>query len=132
MAAATVTLTAYNENYGTDLTAKRFIMRGTAAISASPATYATGGLAVTYTEIKSADGNAVLVPGQNTTPDSFSAYSVSGSGYIYSWNKSTGKLMILVQGAAATDPLAEIGNGTAIAAAISGDTIEFTASWVRD
>ena len=94
---------------------------GTITVSASPATYTTGGIVTnleTSSEIKA-----------SRTPLAVFVWGVSG--YVYAYipgsNNSNGLLKIFVQGAAAGDPLAEIGNGDDIPAGVSGDTINFIA-----
>jgi hypothetical protein len=55
------------------------------------------------------------------------------SGYVYAYVKGTdnsnGLIKIFVQDGTATNPLAELGNGTAIPAGVSGDTISFQGRW---
>lgn len=134
MATATATVAAYNEPFGLDETAKRFYLHGTIAISASPATYATGGLVANWSAIKDAAGALVQLGTKNVNPDTVWIQSIGGSGYVYQYNKATGKIQIFTVDAAAVAtqyPLIELANAAAIPAGISGDSIEFEAEWVR-
>src|SRR5690242_3175941 len=97
MANATVTLTvdAYPNGITND---ERYIhCRGEAAISASPATYPTGGLALNFTTVTtSPDGQLLPVTATDlTAPVDVQFESQSGSGWVYGWNKATNKLKIL-------------------------------------
>ncbi len=131
MANATVTLTAYNAPYGIDQTNTRMYLHGLVAFSASPGTYPAGGLLPTYSPIKDQSGQAVLLPTINVNPDTMWIQSIAGSGYTYQYNKATGKIQIFVTGSASQNPAAELTGGTAIPAAVSGDTIEFEAEWAK-
>lgn len=117
MAAAIATATVKNQWVD-----RVYDVIATLAISASPATYTTGGIALNLNQasIKA-----------SRTPD---VVQVSGqSGYIYNYVKgadnSNGLLKIFVQDATATNPLAELGNGTAIPAGVSGDVITATITY---
>lgn len=122
MATATATFTQYVYPNGLDETGRFERHIGTVAIQASPATYATGGLALSFLNESVKSNN----PAQQV-----SIYSVAGSGYVYAYNASTGKVQIF-QSAGSAAPLAELGNGSAIPAGVSGDTIEAQASFFRD
>lgn len=86
----------------------------TVAVSASPATYAAGGLAVDLSGL----GPYIEAPRlihQNVA-------SNEGSGYVYVYNPATGKLMIL-EGDGAGGPGVQIATA-AVPAGVSGDTIQ--------
>ena len=125
MANSTVTATAYSYPNGTDNTQRRQIVTGTLAIQASPGVYATGGLSLSNVfnieTIKSSDNNS---------PAYLRFESVSGSGYIYGWNKANNKIQIFT-GAAAQSPLTELSAG-AMPAGVSGDVILFRGEWPRN
>ena len=119
MALSTVTSTVTSQNVD-----GKYTVRGTCAISASPATYTPGGIVMNLNQSNvkaSRTPTGVTVTGQ--------------SGYVYSYVKGTdnsnGLLKIFAQtsGAAAGDPLAEIPTA-AIPAAVSSDTIGFTAQYL--
>lgn len=126
--AISATLTAYNAPYGIDQTATRMVLRGTLAWAAG--TYATGGILPNNPPYLDVSGQAVLLPTLNLQPDSVNFKSVAGSGFVYQRNNSTGKIQIFVTGAAAGDPLEELAAG-ALPSGVTGDTIEFEASWVK-
>lgn len=129
MAVATATLTLYPYPKGVDNTQRRKIVQGTCAIQASPATYATGGLAITWSQIApSASADGLTEP--TATPLLAEFFSVGGTGFIYGYNKSTGKLQIFT-GAAAQSALTEL-SAAAVPAGVSGDTIEFYAEFIRN
>lgn len=95
---------------------------GSLAIDVSPATYTTGGIALNFLQ--------ALVKASRTPSRVF----IEGiAGYTYAYVKGTdasnGKLMIFVQDAVATNPLLEMANALAIAAGLSGDTINFVATF---
>lgn len=98
---------------------------GTIAISASPATYTTGGIVMNL--------NQAAIKASRTPQRVY----VSGlAGYTFVYVKGTtnanGLLMIFVPkvtGAAADDPMIELTNALAIPAALSGDTINFVATY---
>jgi hypothetical protein len=101
---------------------------GTVAISASPATYAAGGLVMNFTGKVQTSAPPLMVR-------VFSAVA-AGSGatalFEYNFNPGTtpanGKLQVFT-GAAAQSGLAELADG-AVPAAVSGDTIKFEA-WFK-
>ena len=122
MAVATATPTINAFPNGVDNTQRFTRIYGTIAISASPATYATGGLALSFSglePIKSTQSPVIVY-----------IESVKGSGFIYGWNQSTGKLQIFT-GAAAQSALTEL-SAAAIPAGVSGDTIFFEALFLRN
>lgn len=124
MANATATISVNAFPNGKDNSMDHMQVYGTVAISASPATYPTGGLALAWTD--------------PTIPTPFNPFYVefqsqSASGYVYRWNASSGNFQIMADagGAAGAAPLEELPNATAIPAGVSGDTIAFHAVFQR-
>lgn len=119
MAAAIATLTVGNS--WDDI---KYFVGGTIAITASPATYTAGGIAI---NLNQSDVKA------SRTPSDIQIQGISG--YIYSYVKgsdnSNGLLKIFAQtNAAAEDaPLGELTDASAIPAGVSGDTISFFGRW---
>lgn len=100
---------------------------GTVTITASPDTYATGGLTLSL---------AIADVFHASPPTRVEVYSETPSGYVFTFVPGTtmanGKLVIQ-QSAGAAAPLAELTNGAAIPAAISSDTkIRFRATFRLD
>src|SRR5579872_212605 len=125
MANATVTLTLNQYPNGLD-NGQRFIYAfGTAAISASPATYPTGGLALNFAALQNiGDGSLPVNPTDIAAPVAVEFESRSGSGWVYRWKQSTNTLQIMAAsgGTAGTGaPEEEMTNATAIPAGVSGD-----------
>lgn len=91
-------------------------------ISASPATYTTGGIACNL--------NNALVKASRT-PRFVSIYGLAGYTYVYvkGTDNSNGLLKIFVQDGVSGNPLAEMANALAIPAGVSGDTILANAMW---
>jgi len=83
-------------------------------------------VAFTHANVASAAeaGNAVLVIGADTEWEE----SVSGSGFIYQYNKTTATVQIFT-GAAAQAGLTELSAGT-LPTGVTGDTIEFESQFV--
>lgn len=116
---------------------------GTISIDASPATYATGGLALVNAlnaalsawASENIKGVSQMKTGDaGPTPLIVYCESTTGSGFWYVWNNSSGpagKLQILTTGTATQAPAAELTNTSAIPAGVSGDTIFFEAKFVR-
>lgn len=111
---------------------------GTIAVDANPATYATGGVALVNASntslgawnqepIKSAP------PAGKTSPQPVwvDIADVSGTGYVYTWNKANNKLQIWTSNGAAPNALLEFTNATAIPAAVSGGTLYVRAVFYR-
>jgi len=120
---------AYNAPYGLDGTQTRRILRGLLVITAT--TYAPGGvLPASYSAIKDASGQLVLVDSLNVNPDTAWFQSISGSGYEYSYNKATGKVQIWVNSGTAQNPSAELSAG-AVPSGVIADIVEFEFQWVR-
>ena len=121
---ATGTATCSTDAYpnGRDNTMNQAILYGTVAISASPATYATGGLVVTWPKTDNRY--------DNNSGNPWWADFKGIAGYVYVYIRSTNKLQILT-GAAAQSALTELTNGGAIPAGVSGDTVEFRAEFRR-
>lgn len=118
--AAVITLTEYAYPMGKDNTQRRTLTYGSGAISASPATYAHGGLAIAFA--------APVFDVSSQSPIDLEIKSVSGSGYIYQWVKSTGLVMIF-SGAAAQSPLTELTDAESIPAGVSADVLSYKASF---
>jgi hypothetical protein len=125
MALSTIKATIYAYPNGNDNTERRQVLMGTLAISASPGTYATGGLSL---------ANVFAVEQNKTsnynTPMYINIYSVSGSGYGYSYNRASNKLQVFT-GSAAQSPATELAAG-ATPAGVSGDIIEFFVEFSRN
>jgi len=97
---------------------KRTHVIGTIAVSASPATYATGGIVCDFTG---------LVKGNNSAPQFMQV--LGQAGFIYRFvagaTVSAGKFMIFVENTVGTNsPLAQH-TVAAIGSGVSGDTINF-------
>lgn len=107
---------------GKDTTQRRFHTYGIVAITASPSTYAAGGLVFSFA--------APVFDVSSQTPIDLELKSVTGSGYIYQWVKSTNKIKVLT-GAAAQSPLTEATDGESIPAGVSGDTISYHAQFLK-
>lgn len=121
-----VTLKAYQFPQGVDNTQRRVKVSGTATVAG---TYAAGGFALTWTFTDVLTGEAVLINTSATFPIMAYFTSISGSGFVYGWNKAANKLQIFT-GAAAQGALTELANGT-VPAGVSGDVIEFDAEFPR-
>jgi hypothetical protein len=124
-------LQAFNEPNGIDYTAKRIFLRGFVKWTAQA--YVAGGLLPSYSPINDASGSTVEIGTYPTTvspaPDEMLVYSESGSGYVYVYIRSTGKIMIQT-GAAAQSPLTELTAGS-LPAGVTGDVVRFIASWPK-
>lgn len=160
MAQALITLTANQYPGGIENTQHLITMRGTVTVTASPATYAAGGLgnvsgtqAINWQQVGnggiassgSAYENGLKVQGIYDNPIQVTFFSVGnnaasgvaslvGGGYKYVWNKANGTFQILAAsgGTAGTGPVTEeLTAGTAIPSAVSNDTILFEAVFVR-
>jgi|SRR5579872_4080379 len=128
MTVTAMVLTLNHFPNGKDNTQKRSIYNGTAAIGASPLTYASGGVPVIWSQMANAEGE--LFTAEEATPIECWFESVSGSGYWYVYNAATSKLQIFVGGASANLPAAELAAG-AVPAGVSGDSIVFHAEFLR-
>lgn len=140
MATATATLSIYPYPQGIDNSQRVIYVTGTVAIQASPATYATGGLTLNWTGLLQTVTNLPIVAqGTDLAPFLvwFQGVGLAGStvgGYTYVWNKASDTFQIgaAVTVTAGTGPtFEEMTNGTAIPAAVSNDTIQFEATFVR-
>jgi hypothetical protein len=120
-------LQAFNPPYALDMTQTRIWVRGTVIWTAQ--SYVAGGLLPVYQPINDVSGQAVLISTFNVNPDQMTVYSRSGSGYVYVYIKSTGKIMIQT-GAAAQSPLTELSAG-ALPAGVIADLVEFVATWAK-
>lgn len=104
-------------------------VHGTISVSVSPATYTAGGVACSFSNLDqvkaSASPTKVYVMSQKAS---------GASGYVYAFipgdSQDTGKLQVFT-GSAAQSPLTELTDGSAIPAAVSGDTIVFEALFDR-
>lgn len=137
MAQAQVTLKVFTFPTGIDTSQRRLTISGLASITASPATYATGGLGTLVTGAinwqaltDQLTGAAVSLETSATQPIMVYFTSVGGSGYVYGWNRATNKFQIFT-GAAAQAALTELTSGAAIPAGVSGDVIEFDADFAK-
>lgn len=137
MAQATVALKVYTYPNGVDTSVRRTSISGQAVVSASPGTYATGGLgtlvagALNWQSLTDqTTGNAVIVETTASQPIMVYFTSVGGSGFVYGWNKATNKFQIFT-GAAAQSGLTELTSGATIPAGVSGDVIEFDADFAK-
>ena len=101
---------------------QRYHHTGQVTISASPATYTTGGIVFNL--------NIPLIKASRT-PSQVWLYGLAGYIYVYvkGTDNSNGLLKIFVQDGVSANPLAEMANALAIPAGVSGDTIEFSALW---
>lgn len=139
MAQATVTITYDDPISEQDNGQHSQWMYGTIAVSASPTTYATGGLSGLAT-----GGGIIWTVGdfpkvRITVPKDVYFYSaaLSGStvgGFGYYWNKASNTFQIAAAFTvtAGTGPQGEeMTNGTAIPANISNDTIRFEARFLK-
>lgn len=120
MATATAVGTEYAYPMGKDNTQRRTMTYGSVAISASPATYAAGGLAFSFA--------SPVFDVSSQAPIDLEIKSISGSGYVYQWVKSTGKVKVFT-GAAAQSPLTEVTDASAIPAGVSGDVLSYKATF---
>jgi|SRR5581483_4426199 len=120
---ASLALNAYPN--GVDNTQRRLILHGTVALSG---TYAAGGIALNWQAISQGNGGEYALDSAQATPEIVYFQSVAGSGYSYSWNKSTNKIQIYVLAASPTanEPLQELG-----AVTVPTDTVEFEAQFIR-
>ena len=122
-AVATVTLT---DERNTFVIGNKYFAFGTMAISASPATYTTGGIACSLNVplIKASRApHFVQVFGQGA--------GTTGTLFVYRYipgaDSSSGLLKIFTSNGAAAAGLAEFTSAGAIPADVSGDTISFVA-----
>lgn len=130
-ATAIVTLTAgTNALSAVDQGQRDEYLYGTIAVQASPATYATGGLTVSFAGF---DGVKSSYPPLEVRVWSEPATGAP-SGYVYQFLRgttlATGRLAIM-QSAGSAAPLVEITDAAAIPAGVSGDTIRFRATFNR-
>ena len=128
MSTATATLTEYQFPNAL-FEANNFMeIMGTVAIQAASATYATGGLSITWNLPSNRFSS------NSSKPASAIFYSILPNPvtnlFVYVYIPSTGKLAIYT-GAAAQTGLTELTDASAIPAGVSGDTIEFRARFVR-
>jgi hypothetical protein len=125
-ATAIVTLDAFP--FGVTQTQRMTVAFGTVAVSASPDTYAAGGLALSF--VGEYPKTLNQVPKFVSIVSGAPAASGEVGGYIYLWNQSTNKFQIMAAYTvtSGTGPvMVEMTDTTAIPAAVSGDTIRFMA-----
>lgn len=131
MGTATATITLTTGLTSTDVSQKLETVYGTIAVSASPDTYATGGLTLSFSANDKIKSNSVPVwvniqsaPSAGTSP----------SGYVYQFCPGTdltnGKMAIF-ESAGSAAAMAELGSGASIPAGVSGDHIVFEAKFPR-
>lgn len=113
--ANTLTLDAFPS--GSEITSSQRILNGTVALSGNAS---AGGEVLNFLSLNVGVG----------TPSSVKVWSEGASGYIYQFKASTGALFVMVQGAAATDPLAPLTSG-AYPAGVTGDVIRFEAKFAK-
>lgn len=98
----------------------KYMVLGTIQVQASPATYVTGGIPFN-----------MVVPLMKATraPWFVDINGRTGYQYVYYFgpDATSGTMRIFSQDGTAGNPLAELGNGTAIPAAVSSDYITFNA-----
>lgn len=122
MAAAVATLTPYAHPYGTDNTNRRAYIYGACSLSGG-GTYVTNGIPLAWNGMTDATGQKFILPNvspQQTQPQEAYFYSALGSGYGYVFDKTHNTLRIFNGGT-------ELAN----AAAITADTINFSAEFIR-
>lgn len=141
MAKATVTLTVNKFPAGVDNTQRYTYVRGTVAISASPAFYVAGGLALDWTKVS----NLLKISPDYKYPIQVTFFSVGSSyygssgtyagGFPLLWNKANHTLQIMANAGTQTEGQGpvwqELSDATAIPAQLSLDTILFEAVFVR-
>jgi len=117
MAAAVATVSVASLNQTTMIGGNLYSVIGTLSINANPATYTTGGIVCSLSH--------PLIKAQRP-PQFVDILSVNGNLYTYipGTNISNGLLKIF------TAIGTELGNGVAIPATNSGDTINFQALWL--
>jgi len=128
MPVATLAVVAGTDS--TDNTQKFVTCRGRLQLSAFGDTYPVGGL-----ELRSVLA-AKFLPPSNQGPRQVKTWSAFGSGYIYNYIPSTGKLMVLqvpVNGSLTTAaPLTQLGSGANSLSGVFEDQIEFEAQYLRN
>lgn len=124
------TVSAYNAPYGLDHTQTRVYLHGSLVFTTQ--TYTPGGILPNWGTIKDASGQIVLLDSLNVNPDTVWIQSVSGSGFQYSYVKSTGKIEIFGSGSGVANSPASVElTAITIPAAVLNDVIEFEAEWVK-
>jgi len=148
MATATATITIDAYPGGIDQSQRVMYVLGTIAISASPNTYATNGIPLLFENAVDPAGAKVLLPVAPTGAAglgyvvpamlwlaSAATTGTTVGGYGYTWNKANNSVQILASSGTQTAGTGtvsqEMTNGTAIPAAVSGDTIRFEAVFIR-
>jgi hypothetical protein len=113
MATSVVTVSVNSYPDGLDHSTRMVRLYGTIAVGSG--TYATNGLAVTFSG---------LVPG--VSGDVVSAWFGSLKGVDYQYDKTHGTVRIFEAGSSA-GPFVELSNGASIGTEVTGDTISFEA-----
>ena len=146
MATATATATIDAYPGGIDNSQRVIYVSGVISVSASPATYASGGLTITWLGVSQGPGTGSsglfpLIQGVDAAPFMvwLASAATSGTtvgGYVYVWNKANNSLQLLASAGTQTAGTGTISEemtaGTAIPAAVSSDVIRFEAIFVRN
>lgn len=130
MATATATPTVTS----TSFTNSAIQVGGTIVVTGDPATYLAGGLTLDFTKGWPA-GQSLPASAPPRNVEIRSAKANGTSLFLYKYNPGTtaanGKLQIFDQDAVDENPLDEFDTGTAVVVGISGDTIQFNASFAK-
>lgn len=110
-ATASVAVTAFPDGYDNTLSHQWYL--GTITVAAG--NYPANGIPLTFNTADFLTSN---------TP-TFGEILSASSGYTYRFDPTHQTVRIFVQGAAATDPMAEMTTGAAVPAGVTGDTIRF-------
>lgn len=122
---------AFNEPFGKDLTAQRQYLHGLMVFTATA--YVAGGILPAWGNILDQSGQKVQLATININPDTVWIQSISGSGWVYSYNKATGKIQIFTTQttpSATAPPFSELVAG-ALPATVLSDIVEMELEWVR-
>lgn len=125
MAAAVATVSITDERY-TWVAGNKYFVAGNIAISPSPATYVTGGILMNLF-VPLVKANAAPISMTVTGQGQGATGTVFEYRYIPGADGSAGLLKIFTTGTATQAGDAELTNGAAIPADVSGDTITFIA-----
>lgn len=125
-----LTLTALNQPSTYDYSQRRQILQGTGVFSGS---YVAGGEPVNWNGIKDVSGQNVLLNSLSSSPLWVEAHSSNPASssplwYILQYNYATGKIQVIVSGAAAGDGFEELAAG-AYPAALTGAVIAWKAEF---
>lgn len=114
MSTATAVVTINSYPNGVDNTQRSEIVKGTLAIGASPLTYVTNGLPITY-------ANNEAIKSLTLTANWGVIYGIAG--YVYQYDPAHNTVRIYTTAETSGVPLVELTNTTAIPSGVSGDTI---------